>query len=42
MEIRFLENLEQAIGKSALTAPEREMWLSGIKQMRRTLCSLKQ
>ncbi len=33
IEINFLENFEQAISKSELTAPEREMWLSGIKQM---------
>jgi len=32
-EIKFLKYFEQAIGKSELTAPEREMWLSGIKQM---------
>lgn len=31
--IRFLEKFEQAIGKSDLAAPEREMWLSGIRQM---------
>ncbi len=29
----FIKNFEQAIGKSELTAPEREMWLSGLKQM---------
>ena len=33
IEIRFLKNFEQAIDKSELTAPEREMWLNGIRQM---------
>jgi hypothetical protein len=33
LEIRFLKNLEQAIGKSELSVPEREMWLTGLKQM---------
>ncbi|MDR4498833.1 MAG: hypothetical protein MRK02_13080 [Candidatus Scalindua sp.] len=33
IEIRFLKNLEKAIGKSELTVPEREMWLNGIQQM---------
>ncbi len=33
IEIDFIKNFEQAISKSELTAPEKEMWLSGIKQM---------
>ncbi len=33
IEINFIKNFEQAITKSELTAPEKEMWLSGIKQM---------
>ncbi len=31
--INFLKNLEQAISRSELSAPEREMWLNGIKQL---------
>ncbi len=31
--INFLKNLEQAISRSELSAPEREMWLNGIKQI---------
>jgi predicted transcriptional regulator len=31
--INFLKNLEQAINRSDLSAPEREMWLNGIKQL---------
>ncbi len=31
--INFLQNLEQAISKSELPAPERETWLNGIKQI---------
>ncbi len=33
IEIEFIKNFEQAINKSELTVPEREMWLNGIKQM---------
>jgi len=33
MGINFLKNFEQAISKSELSGPEREMWLNGIKQM---------
>ncbi len=33
IEINFLKNFEQAIGKSELQSPEREMWLNGIKQI---------
>ncbi len=33
IEIRFLKNFEQAINKSEFTAAEREVWLSGLKQM---------
>ncbi len=29
----FLENFEQAIGKSEVQSPEREMWLHGITQI---------
>ena len=31
--INFLKNFEQAIGKSELQSPEREMWLHGITQI---------
>ena len=33
IEINFIKNFEQAISKSELTPPEREVWLNGIKQM---------
>jgi hypothetical protein len=31
--MNFLKNFEQAIGKSELQSPEREMWLHGITQI---------
>jgi len=31
--LNFLKNFEQAIGKSELQSPEREMWLHGITQI---------
>ena len=31
--INFLKNFEQAIGKSEVQSPEREMWLHGITQI---------
>jgi hypothetical protein len=31
--INFLNNFEQAIGRSDLSAPEREIWMNGIKQI---------
>ncbi|MCP4268380.1 MAG: hypothetical protein GY777_22860 [Candidatus Brocadiaceae bacterium] len=33
IEIRFIKNFEQAISKSELIEPEKQMWLSGINQM---------
>ena len=33
IEINFLKNFEQAISKSELTEPEKQMWLNGINQM---------
>ena len=33
ISINFLKNFEQAISRSELTAPEKEIWLNGIKQM---------
>ncbi|MHC4267918.1 MAG: hypothetical protein ACYSWS_10295 [Planctomycetota bacterium] len=37
----FLKNFELAISKSELTAPEREMWLNGLKQMSQNPALLK-
>ncbi|MCP4373353.1 MAG: hypothetical protein GY797_35425, partial [Deltaproteobacteria bacterium] len=33
IEISFIKNFEQAISKSELIEPEKQMWLSGINQM---------
>lgn len=41
LEIRFLENFEQAISKSELTVPEREIWLNGIRMMNQNPVFLK-